>query len=91
VEHWEVPGGFEKALCISETESGLNPESTSESGDYLGLFQHSAEAWPDRYEEWTRPAWDLDPSALSGRTNAIVTARMVNVSGWGHWEDVGDC
>jgi hypothetical protein len=90
-ERWEVPGGPEKAICIAEAESHLNPRATSEGGEYLGLFQHSAEAWPDRYEAWTRPAWELDESALSGRTNAIVTIRMVNDGGWGPWEDVGGC
>jgi hypothetical protein len=88
---WEVPGGADKAICIADAESNLNPRATSAGGQYLGLFQHSAEAWPERYDEWTRPAWDLDENALSGRTNAIVTIRMVNDAGWGPWEDVGDC
>jgi hypothetical protein len=90
-ERWEVPGGAEKAICIADAESNLNPRATSAGGEYLGLFQHSAEAWPARYDEWTRPGWDLDESALSGRTNAIVTMRMVNDAGWGPWEGVGDC
>jgi hypothetical protein len=86
-----VPGGAETAICIADVESGLHPEATSETGEYLGLFQHAAEAWPGRYETWTREAWALDESALSGRTNAIVTIRMVNANGWGPWEGVGDC
>ena len=80
-----MPGGAEKAICIAEVESGLDPEGGLADGEYLGLFQHGAEAWPDRYRAWTRPAWELDESALSGRTNAIVTIRMVNASGWGPW------
>jgi hypothetical protein len=90
-ERWEVPGGADKAICIADAESNLNPRATSAGGEYLGLFQHSAEAWPERYDEWTRLGWDLDESALSGRTNAIVTIRMVNDAGWGPWEGVGDC
>jgi hypothetical protein len=90
-ERWEVPGGARTAICIAEAESHLDPEATSADGTYVGLFQHSAEAWPDRYAEWTRPAWQLDESPLSGRTNAIVTMRMVNADGWGPWRDVGDC
>lgn len=90
-DRWSVPGGAEKAICIARTESDLDPEAVSAGGDYLGLFQHSAEAWPDRYEQWTRDSWSLDESALSGRTNAIVTVRMVNANGWGPWEGVGDC
>ena len=90
-ERWEVPGGPRRAVCIAEAESHLDPEATSADGSYVGLFQHSAEAWPERYAAWTRPAWELDESPLSGRTNAIVTMRMVNAQGWGAWADVGDC
>lgn len=88
-DHWPVPGGAEKAVCIAQRESGLIPTASSASGEYLGLFQHSAAAWPDRYDEWTRPSWELRRTALSGRTNAIVTARMVNADGWGPWSGVG--
>jgi hypothetical protein len=88
-ERWPVPGGAEKAICIAQRESGLIPTASSATGLYLGLFQHSAAAWPDRYAEWTRPVWGLKSSALNGRTNAIVTARMVNVEGWGPWSGVG--
>ena len=88
---WEVPGGAATAICIAEAESHLDPEATSPDGTYVGLYQHSAEAWPERYEEWTRPGWRLDESPLSARTNAIVTLRMVNEDGWGAWEGVGGC
>lgn len=91
VDRWSVPGGAEKAICIADAESGLDPEAKSAGGAYLGLFQHLAKAWPDRYREWTRRSWHLDESALSGRTNAIVTVRIVNAKGWGAWQDVGDC
>ena len=84
-----VPGGADKAICIAERESGLIPTASSPTGDYVGLFQHQAAAWPDRYTEWTRPAWQLKPSPLNGRTNAIVTMRMVNADGWGPWSGAG--
>jgi hypothetical protein len=90
-ERWDVEGGAERAICIAAAESDLNPEAVGGDGKYLGLYQHGAEAWPDRYEAWTRPAWELDPDALSGRTNAIVTIRMVSENGWGAWAKVGDC
>jgi hypothetical protein len=90
-QEWEVPGGAERAICIADAESHLNPRATSAGGEYLGLFQHAAEAWPARYDAWTRPSWHLDESALSGRTNAIVTIRMVNAGGWGAWSGVGGC
>jgi hypothetical protein len=88
---WEVPGGAQKAICVADAESGLNPKAVSETGEYVGLFQHSAQAWPDRYREWTRQVWELDERPLNGRTNTIVTIRMVNASGWGPWAGVGDC
>ncbi|MEX2421180.1 MAG: hypothetical protein WD670_05110, partial [Actinomycetota bacterium] len=59
VEEWDVRGGAERAICVADAESHLNPEAGAADGEYLGLFQHSAAYWPDRYDEWTRPAWDL--------------------------------
>ncbi len=88
-DRWPVPGGSDKATCIAQRESGLIPWASSATGEYLGLFQHSAAAWPDRYGEWTRPVWELKKSALNGRTNAIVTMRMVNAEGWGPWSGAG--
>lgn len=92
-DEWPVRGGAEKAICIADAESHLNPkaEARSADGTYLGLFQHSADAWPDRYRAWTKRRWELDDRALNGRTNAIVTIRMVSANGWGPWRGVGDC
>jgi hypothetical protein len=86
---WPVPGGVDKAICIAARESGLDPRAQSRTGKYLGLYQHSAKLWPDRFETWNEPSWDLRPSALNGRSNAIVTMRMVNTSNWGPWRGVG--
>jgi hypothetical protein len=73
-----VPGGSTRAICIARRESGLDPSATSEpTGRYRGLYQHDRVMWPDRYEEYTEPSWELSPRALNGRTNAIVTIRMV--------------
>jgi hypothetical protein len=91
VAEWEVPGGAEKAVCIAEAESHLNPRAVSEDGAHVGLFQHSAAAWPDRFAEWTEPGWELDERPTSGRSNAIVTIRMVNANGWGSWNGIGVC
>jgi hypothetical protein len=90
-ERWEVRGGAERAICVAEAESDLNPGATSAGGDFLGLFQHLATAWPDRFDTWTQRRWELNESALSGRTNTIVTIRMVNAEGWGPWRGAGDC
>jgi hypothetical protein len=84
-DRWPVPGGAERAICIAERESGLIPWASSPTGQYVGLFQHSAEAWPDRYDEWTKLLWELKRNPLDGRTNSIVTIRMVNDGGWGPW------
>lgn len=89
VDHWPVPGDAEKAICIAQRESGLIPTATSQTGLYVGLFQHSAAEWPDRYAEWTRPSWQLKESPLNGRTNAIVTMRIVNAEGWAAWAGAG--
>lgn len=78
-----IPGGRRRAVCIATRESGLNPEATSATGMYLGLFQHAATYWNHRYETWTRTVWSLPDSALEGRTNSIVTIRMVrDLGGW---------
>ena len=88
---WEGPGGARKAICIARHESGLYPMAESPGGHYLGLFQHSAAYWPDRYDNWTRRIWELDARAKNGRTNTIVTIRMVNGHGWGPWKGVDGC
>jgi hypothetical protein len=82
-----VPGGADRAICIADRESGLIPTASSPTGMYVGLFQHSAAMWPDRYAKWTDPSWGLSDSAFSGRTQAIVTIRMVHAAGT--WKDAG--
>jgi hypothetical protein len=88
-DRWPVDGGAEKAICIAERESGLIPTASSQTGMYVGLFQHSAADWPRRYDEWTQPIWQLKDNPYNGRTNAIVTMRMANAKGWGAWAGVG--
>ncbi|MGH2681486.1 MAG: hypothetical protein ACRDG8_13595 [Actinomycetota bacterium] len=83
-----VPGGSKRAICIARRESGLDPKATSEpTGEYRGLFQHDRDMWPGRYTRYTQAVWDLSRRALSGRTNTIVTIRMV--SGIGTWRAAG--
>jgi hypothetical protein len=79
-----LPGGPQRAICIARRESGLDPAATSEpTGEYRGLYQHDRDFWPARYERYTLPVWQLSPRALNGRTNAIVTIRMVaDVGTW---------
>ena len=88
-ERWTVPGGAEKAICIADRESGLIPTASSATGMYVGLFQHSAADWPRRYDEWTKPVWQLKENPYNGRTNAIVTIRIANLEGWAAWAGTG--
>jgi len=78
-----VGGGATRAICIAKRESGLIPTASSKTGQYLGLYQHAATYWPSRFDTYTKPSWELSSSALSGRSNAIVTVRMVHaIGGW---------
>ena len=80
-----VKGGITRAICIARRESGLIPSASSPKGRYLGLYQHSATYWPWRFDTYTQPSWSLSTSALSARSNAIVTVRMVHsLGGWRH-------
>jgi hypothetical protein len=90
-DRWEVGGGSQRAICVASAESDLDPQLASADGAHLGLFQHLADAWADRFDSWTLPRWNLNESALSGRSNTIVTIRMVNADGWGPWRGAGDC
>ena len=87
--HWSVFGGYRKALCIAKRESGLDPKAVSADGKYLGLYQHAKRYWPGRYVAYAKPQWKLNDSALVGRTNAIVTIRMVQDVGWSPWRGSG--
>lgn len=83
-----VRGGAERAICIARRESGLDPTATSEpTGRYRGLYQHDRRFWDWRYDTYTRRVWDLSRWALNGRTNAIVTIRMV--ADFGAWKRAG--
>ena len=82
-----VKGGAPRAICIAKRESGLIPSASSKTGMYLGLYQHAATYWPYRFDTYTRSSWDLSSSALSGRSNAIVTVRMVHAMGG--WKPAG--
>jgi hypothetical protein len=82
-----VPGGADRAICVAKRESGLDAEAVSSTGAYRGLYQHARRYWDWRYENFTEPKWQLPARALHGRTNAVVTVRMVQR--YGSWADAG--
>jgi hypothetical protein len=88
-DKWPVEGGAEKAICIARRESGLIPTASSQTGMYVGLFQHSAADWPRRYDEWTKSWWQLKENPYNGRTASIVTMRIANAEGWAAWAGAG--
>ena len=82
-----IPGGAERAICIAKRESGLDPSAESATGMYQGLYQQARKYWPDRYDTWTQTSWQLSGNARNGRSNSVVTIRMVH--GAGSWKAAG--
>jgi hypothetical protein len=82
-----VPGGAKRAICIAKRESGLDPSASSATGMYLGLYQQARKYWPDRYDAYTQTAWQLSGNARNGRSNSVVTIRMVHHAGG--WKSAG--
>lgn len=83
---WSVSGGYVRFYAVADCESGWN-RFASNSGRYLGLFQHSATYWGGRVRAYEPPAWDKGLSSRwqNSRTQVVVTARMVHGGGWGPW------
>lgn len=82
---WPVPGGVRKALAVASCESHFEPDAYGNGN--AGVYQHRLRYWPGRYDDFTYPSWRLFESAYNGRTNVIVTMRMVHRYGWGPWEE----
>lgn len=85
VARWPVPGGITKALDVANRESGYRPDADNPYSDASGVYQHRLHLWPPRYRDWTLRGWRLYPNVFNGRTNVIVTIRMVHAHGWGPW------
>jgi hypothetical protein len=81
---WPVVGGASKALAVAGCESGFRPDAYGNGN--AGVFQHRLPYWPGRYDRFTYPSWHLFSSVYNGRTNVIVSIRMVHAGGWGPWE-----
>lgn len=88
-DEWPVKGGAARAICIADRESNLIPTAVGRglTEEYLGLFQHAATYWPDRFSANTDPGWQLSDRALNARSNTIVTIRMVAAAGG--WKAAG--
>lgn len=78
---WQVPGGPDKAVSVAFCESRLDPSLRSESGTYVGVFQHSIRYWSDRAATYGFAG----APPTNGRANVIVSIRMAHVGGWGPW------
>jgi Ni/Co efflux regulator RcnB len=86
VQRWPVEGGTTKFTAVGACESGWNRFAYNPNG-HAGLFQHDTGAWSGRVSTYI-PRW-LRAGPFTRWTNSrsqiIVTARMVNLYGWGAW------
>ena len=87
VDHFTVPGGFDKLSYVASCESSWN--RLARNGDYVSLFQHDIDYWPSRVRAFEPAYWDLAPSPFNSRTQIVVTARMARASGWDAWPTCG--
>lgn len=81
-----IDGGIPKAVAVGNCESGWY-RFASNGGSYLGIFQHSASAWPYRVRSYMPSEWRIGPWEhwQNPRSQAVVTVRMVRAGGWGPW------
>jgi hypothetical protein len=71
-----------KALQVAWRESRYHPGARNNSSGTCGVFQHMPRYWPERVRRWY---WGTDPSCYDGRTNVLVSLRMVRSGGWSPW------
>ncbi|MDH3308727.1 MAG: hypothetical protein OEO77_14590 [Acidimicrobiia bacterium] len=77
-----VGGDVETALRVARCESSLNPNAYNPAGPgYGGLFQHDANAWPNRA---AAAGWG-GASIFDPYANSAVAAWLVSQSGWSPW------
>lgn len=90
VEHWHVPGGRSKALCIARRESGFEARAVSPTND-IGVYQHHRPYWPERQNKYDKRPWPLGESGFNGRSNVLVAIRMAHSGGWSPWATDSSC
>ena len=87
LDHWSVPGGFETFDRVADCESHWW-RFASNGGQFVGLFQHMASAWPGRVASYMPDGWKVGPWQRwqNSRSAIVTTAKMVHASGsWSAW------
>jgi hypothetical protein len=79
-----------RMLRVAKCESRYDAYAVSSSGTYRGLFQHHRGYWLSRVRDAQRAARlklgsRLSTTVFSARSNAFVTAWLVQRGGWGPW------
>jgi hypothetical protein len=75
-----------KSLNVAWCESKYKTDAYN-SGGYAGVYQQSIRYWPPRQNAYDpgRGRWDIRESVRNGRSNVLVSIRMVRRGGWGPW------
>lgn len=87
LDRWPVPGGWTIFNRVADCESHWY-RFASNGGDFLGLFQHQASAWPSRVVHYMPAGWRIGPWTrwANSRSAIVTTARMVHASwSWSAW------
>lgn len=74
------------ALYIAWRESHYQPWARNPSSGSCGVFQHMPRYWPGRVGHWYYgPRVAERMSCYNGRTNVLVSLRMMRDGGYGPW------
>ena len=80
------PVDLAKVMYIAERESGFNARAVNQQGSSAcGVFQHIG--WAPRVIKFNQqvPHGNAGPSCYNGRSNVMVSVRMMSNSGYGPW------
>lgn len=95
VEHYRVPGGKTKALCIARHESGFEARSSNPMSSAYGVYQVLSGTWDGWHghlkKRWWHRHWDLSHSRGNARANVMVSIRIAHGGGWSPWSTSGSC
>jgi hypothetical protein len=83
------PSQTSEALYIADRESSFYAKAVNPYSGAAGLFQHLRGYWDGRVRSLGKRAWFPrlwpDVSPFNARANALITAKMVALGGWGAW------